>query len=121
MRMEEEMAAWQAAGDSKQVMKVAKRLLAADAGNIRALGIVVALDRVNAAEGRSMRALNEMCQYASGGMLAVPMWRQPANMSPADYVALSKLAQRYLYRRGRLLRGPGEELLAGQGMAAGAP
>jgi tetratricopeptide (TPR) repeat protein len=88
--LEEEMAAWQAAGDSKQVMKVAKRLLAADAGNIRALGIVVALDRVNVAAGDNA-ALNEMCQYASGGMLAVPMWRQPANMSPADYVALSKL------------------------------
>jgi tetratricopeptide (TPR) repeat protein len=88
--LEEEMAAWQAAGDSKQVMKVAKRLLAADQGNIRALGIVVALDRVNAAAGDNA-ALSEMCQYASGGMLAVPMWRQPANMSPADYVALSKL------------------------------
>ena len=88
--LEEEMAAWQMAGDSKQVMKAAKRLLAADQGNIRALGIVVALDRVNAAAGDNA-ALNEMCQYASGGMLAVPMWRQPANMSPADYVALSKL------------------------------
>jgi tetratricopeptide (TPR) repeat protein len=87
---EEEMAAWQAVGDSKEVMKVAKRLLAADAGNIRALGIVVALDRVNAQKG-DLDALNEMCQYASGGMLAVPMWRQPANMSLADYVALSKL------------------------------
>jgi tetratricopeptide (TPR) repeat protein len=88
--LEQEMAAWQAAGGSKQVMKVAKRLLAADAGNIRALGIVVALDRVNAASGDNA-ALNEMCQYASGGMLAVPMWRQPVNMEPADYVALSKL------------------------------
>ena len=88
--LEGEMAAWQAAGDSKQVMKVAKRLLAADQGNIRALGIVVALDRVNAALGDNA-ALNEMCQYASGGMLAVPMWRQPANMSEGDYVTLSKL------------------------------
>jgi len=88
--LEEEMAAWQTAGDSKQVMKVAKRLLAADQGNIRALGIVVALDRVNAATGDNA-ALNEMCQYASGGMLAVPMWRQPANMSAADYDSLSKL------------------------------
>ena len=88
--LEEEMAAWQAAGDSKQVMRVAKRLLAADAGNVRALGIVVALDRVNAGKG-DLDALNEMCQYASGGMLAVPMWRQPANMSPADYDSLSKL------------------------------
>jgi tetratricopeptide (TPR) repeat protein len=88
--LEQEMAAWQTAGDSKQVMKVAKRLLAADSGNIRALGIVVALDRVSAAQGDNA-ALNEMCVDASGGMLEVPMWRQPADMSEADYVTLSKL------------------------------
>jgi hypothetical protein len=73
--LEQEMAAWQTAGDSKQVMKVAKRLLAADSGNIRALGIVVSLDRVSAAQGDNA-ALNEMCVDASGGMLEVPMWRQ---------------------------------------------
>jgi tetratricopeptide (TPR) repeat protein len=88
--LEEEMAAWQTAGDSSRVMRVAKRLLALDPANIRALGIVVALDRVNAAKGDNA-ALNEMCVDASGGMLAVPMWRRPANMSPADYVRLSKL------------------------------
>ena len=88
--LEQEMAAWQSAGDSKQVMKVAKRLLTADPGNIRALGIVVALDRVNAAQGDNA-ALNEMCVDASGGMLAVPMWRPPADMSAPDYVTLSKL------------------------------
>jgi tetratricopeptide (TPR) repeat protein len=88
--LEQEMAAWQTAGDSKQVMKVAKRLLAADSGNIRALGIVVALDRVSAAQGDNA-ALNEMCVDASGGMLAVPMWRQPADMSEGNYVTLSKL------------------------------
>ena len=88
--LELEMAAWQTAGDSKQVMKVAKRLLAADSGNIRALGIVVALDRVSAAAGDNA-ALNEMCVDASGGMLAVPMWRQPPSMSTPDYVTLSKL------------------------------
>jgi hypothetical protein len=54
------------------------------------LGIVVALDRLNAQKG-DLDALNEMCQDASGGMLAVPMWRQPANMSATDYDSLSKL------------------------------
>lgn len=88
--LEQEMAAWQTAGDSKQVMRVAKLLLAADSGNIRALGIVVALDRVSAAQGENA-ALNEMCVDASGGMLAVPMWQRPADMSEADYVTLSKL------------------------------
>jgi tetratricopeptide (TPR) repeat protein len=88
--LEQEMAAWQAAGDSKHVMNVAKRLLAADSGNIRALGIVVALDRVSAAQGDNA-ALNEMCVDASGGMLEVPMWRQPADMSEGDFVNVSKL------------------------------
>jgi tetratricopeptide (TPR) repeat protein len=88
--LEQEMAAWQTVGDSAQVKSVAKRLLAVDSGNIRALGIVVALDRVSAAQGDNA-ALNEMCVDASGGMLAVPMWRQPEDMSEGDYVTLSKL------------------------------
>jgi hypothetical protein len=88
--LEQEMAAWQTVGDSAQVKNTAKRLLAVDSGNIRALGIVVALDRVSAAQGDNA-ALNEMCVDASGGMLAVPMWRQPADMSETDYVTLSKL------------------------------
>jgi tetratricopeptide (TPR) repeat protein len=88
--LEQEMAAWQAAGDSKRVMSAAKRLLAADSGNIRALGIVVALDRVSAAQGDNA-ALNEMCVDASGGMLEVPMWRQPAGMSEGDFVNVSNL------------------------------
>jgi hypothetical protein len=71
-------------------MRVARRLVALDQGNIRALGIVVALERVKAAAGDNA-ALNQMCVDASGGMLAVPMWRQPANMSMADFVSLSKL------------------------------
>jgi tetratricopeptide (TPR) repeat protein len=88
--LEQEMAAYQAAGDSAHVTKAARRLLATDPGNIRALGIVVALDRISAAQGDNA-ALNEMCVDASGGMLAVPMWRQPADMSEGDYVTVSKL------------------------------
>jgi tetratricopeptide (TPR) repeat protein len=88
--LEQELAAWQTAGDSSQMKKVAKRLLAADPGNIRVLGIVVALDRVSAAQG-DLASLNEMCVEATGGMRAVPMWRKPANMTDADFATLSKL------------------------------
>jgi tetratricopeptide (TPR) repeat protein len=88
--LEQEMAAWQAAGDSGEVKKTAKQLLELDQGNIRALGIVVALDRVSAAQG-DLAALNEMCADASGGMMAVPMWHKPAGMSDTDFVTLSKL------------------------------
>ena len=88
--LEQELAAWQAAGDSSQMKRVAKRLLAADPGNVRVLGIVVALDRVSAAQGDTA-SLNEMCVEATGGMREVPMWRKPANMTDADFAALSKL------------------------------
>jgi tetratricopeptide (TPR) repeat protein len=88
--LQEELAAWQTAGDSSQMKRVAKRLLAADPGNVRVLGIVVALDRVSAARG-DLASLNEMCVEATGGMREVPMWRKPANMTDADFAALSKL------------------------------
>ena len=88
--LEQELAAWQTAGDSSQMKRVAKRLLAADPGNVRVLGIVVALDRVSAAQG-DLASLNEMCVEATGGMREVPMWRKPADMTDADFAALSKL------------------------------
>ena len=88
--LEQELAAWTAVGDSSQMKRVAKRLLAADPGNIRVLGIVVALDRESAAQG-DLASLNEMCVEATGGMREVPMWRKPANMTDADFAALSKL------------------------------
>jgi tetratricopeptide (TPR) repeat protein len=88
--LDQEMAAWQAAGETDQVKKTAKQLLALDGGNIRVLGIVVALDRASAEQG-DLTALNEMCADASGGMLAVPMWRKPEGMSATDFESLSKL------------------------------
>ena len=88
--LEQELAAWQAVGDSSQMKRVAKRLLAADPGNVRVLGIVVALERVSAAQG-DLASLNEMCVEATGGMREVPMWRKPANMTDTDFAALSNL------------------------------
>ena len=88
--LEQELAAWQTVGDALQMKRVAKRLLAADPGNVRVLGVVVALDRVSAERG-DLASLNEMCLKATGGMREVPMWRKPANMTDADFAALSKL------------------------------
>ncbi len=88
--LEQELTAWQTIGDSAQMKRVAKRLLAVDPGNVRVLGIVVALDRVSAARG-DLESLNEMCVEATGGMREVPMWRKPANMTDANFAALSKL------------------------------
>ncbi len=113
--LEQEMAAWQAAGDSAEVKKTAKRLLAVDAGNIRALGIVVALDRVSAEQGDTT-ALNEMCVDATGGMRAVPMWRKPANMTDAELRHAEQADERIFSAR-KGIAPPAEELLAGQGLA----
>ncbi len=88
--LEQELAAWQTVGDSSQMKRVAKLLLAADPGNVRVLGIVVSLERVSASQG-DLESLNEMCVEATGGMRMVPMWRKPATMSDADFTALSKL------------------------------
>ena len=88
--LEQELAAWQTVGDSSQMKRVAKRLLAADPGNVRVLGIVVSLERVSASQG-DLDSLNEMCVEATGGMREVPMWRKPATMTDADFTALSKL------------------------------
>jgi tetratricopeptide (TPR) repeat protein len=86
----QELAAWQTVGDSSQMKRVAKRLLAADPGNVRVLGIVVTLERASAAQG-DLASLNEMCVEATGGMREVPMWRKPADMTDADFAALGKL------------------------------
>ena len=83
------MAAWQAAGDSGQV-KQWQTPAGAGRRNIRGLGIVVALDRVSAEKGRPRRP-DGMCTDASGGMLAIPMWQRPANMTEDDFATLSKL------------------------------
>jgi tetratricopeptide (TPR) repeat protein len=88
--LEQELAAWQTVGDSSQMKRTAKRLLVADPGNVRVLGIVVVLERVSAAQG-DLASLNEMCVEATGGMREVSTWRKPAGMSDTDFAALSKL------------------------------
>jgi tetratricopeptide (TPR) repeat protein len=87
--MEEAMAAWQSAGDSVKVLEVAKELIAIDAGNVRALAIVVALDRLSASQGDSS-ALDELCLYSTGGMREIAMWQKPASMTDADFTLLNK-------------------------------
>jgi hypothetical protein len=87
--MEEAMIAWQSVGDSVKVLEVAKELLSMDAGNVRAMAIVVALDRLSASQGNSS-ALDELCLYSTGGMREIAMWQKPATMTDANFVLLSK-------------------------------
>lgn len=85
--LEEEMGAWRQAGDIEKVRQTAKRLLSADAGNVRALAIVVELDRNSAARG-DRSALDELCIDSTGGMREIAQWQKPYGMSDADFQAL---------------------------------
>ncbi|MGA8781959.1 MAG: hypothetical protein WB567_14505 [Terracidiphilus sp.] len=87
--LEEAMAAWQTVGDSVKVLEVAKEILTSDQGNVRALAIVVALDRVSAAQGDSA-ALDELCLDSTGGMRVISMWKKPTDMPDADFAKLRK-------------------------------
>jgi hypothetical protein len=87
--LEQAMSDWQKVGDSVKVLEVAKEILASDAGNVRAMAIVVALDRVSAAQGDSS-ALDELCLKSTGGMREVSMWQKPKDMSDADFAKLHK-------------------------------
>lgn len=87
--MEESMADWQKVGDSVKVLEVAKEILAADPANIRVMAIVVALDRVSAAQGDAS-ALDELCLQSTGGMREVAMWQRPEGMADADFSKLHR-------------------------------
>jgi tetratricopeptide (TPR) repeat protein len=87
--LEEAMAQWQIAGDNIKVLEVAKELVNADQGNVRALAIVVALDRLSAAQG-DQSALDELCSYSTAGMREIAMWQKPAAMSDSDFATLNK-------------------------------
>jgi len=87
--LEEALAAWQTLGDSIKVLEVAKELVAADQGNVRALAIVVALDRLSAAQG-DQSALDELCLYSTAGMREISMWTKPDKISDDDFAKLNK-------------------------------
>ena len=87
--MERAMWDWQSVGDAIKVLEVAKELLGVDSGNVRALAVVVALDRISAAQGDSA-ALDEICRYSTAGMREVSMWQKPAGMTDADFALLNK-------------------------------
>jgi tetratricopeptide (TPR) repeat protein len=87
--LENAMAEWQTVGDSIKVLEVAKELVNADQGNVRALAIVVALDRLSAGQG-DPSALDELCSYSTAGMRETAMWQKPATMSDSDFATLSR-------------------------------
>ncbi|HLW53602.1 MAG TPA: hypothetical protein VKW06_12235 [Candidatus Angelobacter sp.] len=91
--LEQAMAAYQQAGNATQVETTAKRILQLMPNNIRALAIVVALDRAKATGG-DQAALKEMCGYAQTGLQQLPSWQKPDGMNDPDFEKLkNQMAQ----------------------------
>lgn len=86
----EALAAWRQAGNSDQVADAARRLLVAEPANIRAMAIVVSLDRAKAAQSDHVDAgqMNEICQFSTSGLNQLPLWQVPAGMSEAQFAGL---------------------------------
>lgn len=85
--LEQAMAAYQLAGNQAKVEEMAKRILQLQPNHIRALAIVVALDR-GKATGGDQAALKESCTYAQTGAQQLPTWQQPEGTSAADFEKL---------------------------------
>lgn len=94
--LEQEMAAWQQVGNTANILESARLLLKADPGNVRALAIVVALDRAGATGG-DKAALDELCPYTTAGMREVSQWQKPDGMTDADFAQLSKQMEDIFY------------------------
>jgi len=86
----EALAAWQQAGKPDQVVDTAKRLLVAQPANIRAMAIVVALDRARAVQQDRVDAgmMNEICEFSNSGLNQLPIWQMPAGMSAEQFTAM---------------------------------
>ena len=82
--LEEEMSAWEHAGDMDKVAETAKQIVAAEPGNIRALAIVVALNRTKAMAGNQV-ALHDLCIDTPRGAQNLGSWTKPAGMTNADF------------------------------------
>jgi len=80
--LEQAMGAYQQAGNQQKVQELANKILQIQPNNVRALAIVVFLERgaiKDAASGGKARGDAERC------LQELPNWKQPEGVSPADY------------------------------------
>lgn len=82
--LEQEMAAYQAAGNQAQVEATAKRILQVAPNHIRALAIIVAIDRAKAGSG-DQAALKESCSNAQTGLQQLPSWQKPDGLKDDEF------------------------------------
>ena len=80
--LEQAMGAYQQANNQQKVQQIAQQILTIEPNNVRALAIVVFLERgqiKDAASGAKARS------DAERGLQELPNWKTPEGVSPADY------------------------------------
>lgn len=85
--LEQAMAGYQQSNNPAKVEEMAKRILQLQPNHIRALAVVVALDRNKATVG-DQAALKEMCTYAQTGLQQLAGWQKPEGMTDPDFEKL---------------------------------
>jgi hypothetical protein len=90
--LDQAMAAYQQAGDVAHVQDAARRILAIDAGNVRALAIVVVFDRQSAtaatSPARAIALADQAGSEAERGAAALVAWTAPEGVTDADFAAV---------------------------------
>lgn len=94
--LEHVMQGHQVAGDSGEVLKAARRLLTLAPDHVRALGVVVALDRAEATNGQAGR-LPEMEAAARRGLRTLPAWTRPDEMDARTFDGLRTQLRRMFH------------------------
>lgn len=87
--LEQAMSAYQQAGNQARMLETARKLMAATPNHVRALAIIVAIDR-GAATGGDQNALKEGCIDAQTGMKLMASWIKPEGMNEGDFEQLRK-------------------------------
>ena len=78
------MAAYQQMGDEAKVGETAGRIVDEEPDNVRALAVLTAIDRAQAAQ-KNAAALARLGDLADRGLKALPQWQDQEGMPDADY------------------------------------
>lgn len=84
------MATYQQTGNQAKVVDTAKRILAVDQCNLRALALLTFLSRQGVASGQNPQELGDLTQYSGKGLECLQSAPKAAGMSDADYDKLKK-------------------------------
>lgn len=82
--LEQAMAAYQTAQNQPKVLEMARRILQLNPNHIRALAIIVAIDRNLATQTNDQNALKEGCADAQTGLQQLPSWQKPPDMAEPE-------------------------------------